>query len=245
MRDVVAMSDPNTHLGPHPQQVTTVDGIEFLAELVALVAIGLLGQRLAPEPWSWVAAILLPLAAAALWGTFRAPKRLVPSAPIWVRTVTELVVMGAACWGLVVMGWWRIAVLQDVRTALSQELPQSALDAEQVTFLGNGWTTGLAHEAALKNREASQSWMESYPAMDYRHGPIAIAAPGRVSWMIGEEPEGLGAQVRASGADFVTLELDPLAILVVEQRLALERARARGLDPDTPRGLTRSVILDA
>lgn len=135
--------------------------------------------------------------------------------------------------------------LLDVHTALSLELPQSALDAEQVTFLGNGWTTGLAHEAALKNREASQSWMESYPAMDYRHGPIAIAAPGRVSWMIGDEPEGLGVQVRASGADFVTLDLDPLASLVVAQRVALERARARGLDPDAPRGLTRSVILDA
>lgn len=133
----------------------------------------------------------------------------------------------------------------DVRTAVDGPLPTAAVDAEQISFLGTGWTIGLAHEAALKNREASQSWVESYPSMDYRHGPIAIAAPGRVSWLIGDEPEGLGAQVRASGADFVHLDLDPLAALVVAQRVALERARARGLDPDAPRGLTRSVILDA
>lgn len=31
--------------------------------------------------------------------------------------------------------------------------------------------------------------------------------------------------------------------LVLVQRVALERARARGLDPDNPRSLTRSVML--
>ena len=33
---------------------------------------------------------------------------------------------------------------------------------------------GLANEAALKMKEASLSWTESYPAMEYRHGPISI-----------------------------------------------------------------------
>jgi len=63
-------------------------------------------------------------------------------------------------------------------------------DAEQYSFLGRGWTVGLAHEAALKMRESSQSWTESYPSMEYRHGPIAIAAPGRVTWQFGEAPRG-------------------------------------------------------
>ena len=36
---------------------------------------------------------------------------------------------------------------------------------------------------------------------------------------------------------------DPLAELVLVQRLAAAVARARGLDPDRPRNLTRSVIL--
>src|SRR3712207_7559300 len=46
------------------------------------------------------------------------------------------------------------------------------------TFLGRGWTIGLANEAALKLRESAQAWTESYPAMEYRHGPISITAPG-------------------------------------------------------------------
>lgn len=117
--------------------------------------------------------------------------------------------------------------------------------AEQYTFLGRGWSIGLAHEAALKMRESSQSWTESYASMEYRHGPIAIAAPGRITWQFGTAPEGLAAQVRATGARFVQHDIDPLAELVRLHRVALDRALAKGLDPDLPRNLTRSVILDA
>ena len=37
--------------------------------------------------------------------------------------------------------------------------------------------------------------------------------------------------------------LDPLADLVRAQRLAVELAKNRGLDPDQPRNLTRSIVL--
>ncbi|MEU5839020.1 SIS domain-containing protein [Streptomyces diacarni] len=133
----------------------------------------------------------------------------------------------------------------DAEAALTAPLEQEWLDAEQFSFLGTGWTFGLANEAALKMREASQSWTESYPAMEYRHGPIAIAAPGRVTWLFGQAPEGLEGDVEATGARFVHHGgRDPLADLVLVHRVALERARARGLDPDNPRSLTRSVMLD-
>ncbi|MFD7921170.1 SIS domain-containing protein [Streptomyces sp. NPDC059740] len=137
------------------------------------------------------------------------------------------------------------AAAQDAHSALDAPVEQRWLDAEQFTFLGTGWTVGLASEAALKMREASQSWTESYPAMEYRHGPISIAAPGRVTWSFGEPPEGLAGDVAATGAEFVHHARDPLAELVLAQRVALARARARGLDPDNPRSLTRSVMLDA
>lgn len=134
----------------------------------------------------------------------------------------------------------------DTEEALTAPVRQEWLDAEQFTFLGTGWRIGLAHEAALKMREAAQSWTESYPAMEYRHGPVAIAAPGRVSWLLGPAPAGLEQEVMRTGARFVHHERrDPLAELVLVQRVALERARARGLDPDNPRSLTRSVMLDA
>ncbi len=135
------------------------------------------------------------------------------------------------------------AAIADAERAIGEELDPELVDAEQYTFLGSGWTIGLAHEAALKMREASQSWTESYPAMEYRHGPISIAAPGRVTWHFGVPPEGLIDDITATGARAEIRDIDPLADLIRAQRVALARARAKGLNPDEPRNLTRSVIL--
>lgn len=134
-------------------------------------------------------------------------------------------------------------VIEQAQQALEQSLPQELLRAEQITFLGTGWTTGLAHEAALKLREAAQAWTESYPALDYRHGPISIAQPGRAVWCLGAPPHGLADDVRKTGAHFEHTGRDPHADLVAAQLLAVQRAEAAGLDPDSPRHLTRSVVL--
>ncbi|MFD4689339.1 SIS domain-containing protein [Streptomyces sp. NPDC058463] len=135
--------------------------------------------------------------------------------------------------------------VRDAETALAEPLPEGLLDCTQFSFLGRGWTVGLANEAALKMKEASLSWTESYPAMEYRHGPISIATTGTATWMFGSAPEGLAEQVLATGARWIESGLDPLAELVRVQRLAIARAVAGGLDPDLPRHLTRSVVLDA
>ena len=122
-------------------------------------------------------------------------------------------------------------------------LPGGVEDAEQITILGQGWAEGLAREAALKLREAAQLWTESYPQMEYRHGPIAVAQPGRAVWVLGGPVPGLGDDVRATGATLVADDLDPAADLVRAQLLAVRRAERLGLDPDRPRALTRSVVL--
>jgi fructoselysine-6-P-deglycase FrlB-like protein len=134
--------------------------------------------------------------------------------------------------------------VEQARPAVTDPVSPELLDAEQFTFLGAGWTVGLAHEAGLKMREAVQGWTESYPAMEYRHGPISIAAPGRVTWLFGEQPEGLDADMEATGALYISTRRHPLAELARVHRVTLERARVRGLNPDLPRNLTRSVILD-
>jgi fructoselysine-6-P-deglycase FrlB-like protein len=130
--------------------------------------------------------------------------------------------------------------------ALAAPLPIDPATLTQVTFLGSGWTVGLAHEAALKCREAAGFWAEAYPAMEYRHGPISVAQAGRATWMFGTPPAGLAGEVAATGAVFVASGgLDALAHLVIAQRLAVALAGVRGLDPDRPRHLSRSVILTA
>ncbi|MFI1466559.1 SIS domain-containing protein [Streptomyces wuyuanensis] len=135
------------------------------------------------------------------------------------------------------------AVVGDCRDALAEPLPEWLTGCTQFTFLGRGWTVGLANEAALKVREASASWAEAYPAMEYRHGPISVTTRGTATWMIGEAPPGLADEVHATGGMWVAGGLDPLAELVRAQRLAVALAESRGLDPDSPRHLTRSVIL--
>ena len=135
----------------------------------------------------------------------------------------------------------RLAV--DAETALALD-HEPLLEVDQVTFVGTGWTIGLCAEAALKTREAAQFWAESYPAMDYRHGPIAIAQAGRLVWSFGPEPRGLREEVERTGARFVRHDLDPLAALIVAQRFAVAQAERRWLDPDRPRSLSRAVVLD-
>jgi len=145
-------------------------------------------------------------------------------------------------------------IAADAEIAVRMPLPVHPALAQQITFLGRGWTVGLAEEAALKCREAAGWWAEAYPAMDYRHGPISIASTGRVVWAFGETPAGLAEDVEATGAAFVhnrslgawsgrSTGLDPMADLVVAQRVAVLLATSQGLDPDHPRNLTRSVVL--
>jgi fructoselysine-6-P-deglycase FrlB-like protein len=131
----------------------------------------------------------------------------------------------------------------DAERALVEPLPVDPAAVEQWTFLGRGWTVGLAQEAALKLRETAQAWTEAYPAFEYRHGPVAIAAQGRVVWSFGPLHPDIAEQIGATGATVLAPEVDPLASLVLAQRAAVALAESRGLDPDEPRNLTRSIVL--
>jgi fructoselysine-6-P-deglycase FrlB-like protein len=116
---------------------------------------------------------------------------------------------------------------------------------DQFSFVGAGWTYGLAEEAALKLKESTQAWTESWHQSEYRHGPISIAEPGRAVWAFGPLIPNFERDVKATGATLLHSDLDPLAELLKVHRLCLLRATDRGLDADRPRNLTRSIILDS
>jgi fructoselysine-6-P-deglycase FrlB-like protein len=133
--------------------------------------------------------------------------------------------------------------IADAEASLARPLLVDPCEFEQFVFLGRGWTVGLAFEAALKFREAGGAWAEAYPAMEYRHGPISLADPETAVIAIGPIDATLDTDIRATGATLVDPDPAPLATLVLTHRLAIRLAEIRGLDPDLPRNLTRSVVL--
>jgi fructoselysine-6-P-deglycase FrlB-like protein len=135
------------------------------------------------------------------------------------------------------------ALPAQAESALAEPFPFDVAALDHFVYLGTGWTYGLAQEAALKIREAAQAWSESYPLLDYRHGPLAVAHESSVVWMIGRSESALAEEIRAVGATVIIGTHDPLVELVLAQRLAVEVADVRGLNPDTPRYLTRSIVL--
>jgi fructoselysine-6-P-deglycase FrlB-like protein len=126
---------------------------------------------------------------------------------------------------------------------LARPLPQDLAGHREYTFLGAGWAAFVADEAALKLREASQSWAESYPALEFRHGPISVSDPSTIVWGIGPIPEDLADDSARTGATVINHGGDPLVSLIGAQRLAVALAERKGINPDHPRSLSRSVIL--
>lgn len=135
------------------------------------------------------------------------------------------------------------ALAAAAEVALTEPAPPKAFEARQFTFLGTGWTVGLANEAAHKLRESTQSWTEAYPGMEYRHGANCIADEGVLAWTFGTPAPNLVEDIRATGATVEVGRHDAQVELVRAHRLAVDLAQVRGLDVDHPRNLDRSVIL--
>jgi fructoselysine-6-P-deglycase FrlB-like protein len=127
--------------------------------------------------------------------------------------------------------------------ALADPLDLDAKRYGHVVFLGHRWTVGIANEAALKLREATQTNSESYPAMEFRHGPISLATDRSLVWILGSPDPTLADDVAATGATVRVASFDPIAELILVHRLGIAIAAAKGLDPDHPAHLNRSVVL--
>jgi fructoselysine-6-P-deglycase FrlB-like protein len=136
------------------------------------------------------------------------------------------------------------SVAREAEEALEAPLPADLGRFEQFVFLSSGWSVGLASEAALKIRETAGAWSEAYPAMEYRHGPVSATRPTTLVWALGAVEPGVLENAEQAGATVVCSGRDPMAELVVVQRAAVDLAYGGGLDPDRPRHLSRSVVLE-
>jgi glucosamine--fructose-6-phosphate aminotransferase (isomerizing) len=139
--------------------------------------------------------------------------------------------------------------------------------AERFVVVGRGFNYSTAFEVALKMKETSYLVAEPYSPADLLHGPVAmidrgfpallIAPSGRVLAdvaalvdtlderraevvAISDDAGVLGrAQVALALPAGVPEWLSPLVAVVPGQLWAVALARARGFDPDRPRGLSK------
>lgn len=140
-------------------------------------------------------------------------------------------------------------------------------------YLGQGPFYGLACEGALKVTEMSLSYAQSFHTLEFRHGPKSIVGPETLLVFLLsesgyqaeretlEEMKSLGATtlVVANRADararvaadlLVDLRLNSSEIarlapsLFAGQLLGLYTGLKKGFDPDSPRNLTRVVLLN-
>ncbi|HOH52652.1 MAG TPA: SIS domain-containing protein, partial [Fervidobacterium sp.] len=123
-------------------------------------------------------------------------------------------------------------------------------------FLGYGERYYVSKESALKVEELSLDHAEFYETLEYRHGPIAllsekthvvifsqhqVANPFEVELQKDIESRGGSVHILTSLSDKPKFEVQFLPLY--SQILGYKRAVIKGLNPDKPNGLSKSVIL--
>jgi glucosamine--fructose-6-phosphate aminotransferase (isomerizing) len=132
-----------------------------------------------------------------------------------------------------------------------------------IAVVGAGYGVPVAFELALKIKESTYVHAEGFAAGEFRHGSVAMLDAGTalvgvvddasraivarplaeaertdsLRYTIGEALPGIARLGPVTGEAFNTL-----AWLATGQALALALGRARGVDGDAPRGLTKFVL---
>ena len=137
--------------------------------------------------------------------------------------------------------------------------------------LGFGLTHPIALEGALKLKEITYAHCEGMFSSEFKHGPLAavcdgypvvfFTAPGDEAMMISHINEvtvrgGRAINVavenealRANGHDYLPIPdcprfLAPILLTLLAQLLAYHLSVARGIDPDFPRNLSKTLTVD-
>ena len=140
--------------------------------------------------------------------------------------------------------------------------------ADRALVVARGYEYATAREWAIKIKELAHVFADPYSAADFQHGPVALVEPGVPLIVIvrdgpaaaglvallgrlrddfdadvtvlSDVPEALTIASRAVALPPVAGEwLAPIATVVAGQLHALHLTRARGLDPDAPRSISK------
>jgi glutamine---fructose-6-phosphate transaminase (isomerizing) len=142
---------------------------------------------------------------------------------------------------------------------------------EDMYYLGYGLTHPIALEGALKLKEISYAHCEGIFSSEFKHGPLSavrdgypivfITAPGDEMMMINHVNEvttrggraiNVAAEhpaLRANGHDYLVIPgcsrfLAPILLTLPAQLIAYHMSVVRGIDPDFPRNLSKTLTVD-
>jgi glucosamine--fructose-6-phosphate aminotransferase (isomerizing) len=155
----------------------------------------------------------------------------------------------------------------DGRADHVRDLAQRLVDREHLYVIGRGPSYPLALEAALKIKEVTYIHAEGFAGGEMKHGAIALIEPGTPCLVLAPNDETFRAiisgaeEIKARGGYIIGIsptpsdvwdEHIPVADLgeasaivnaIPPQVLGYELALCRGLDPDKPRNLAKSVTV--
>ena len=143
-------------------------------------------------------------------------------------------------------------------------------ERDRCIVVGRGFEYATARELALKLKELARVAADPYSAADFLHGPLALVEPGypviavAPSGAAAEDVDAVISQLRELGVDVVVLSdrpaalatgspgvtlpsnvpewLRPITTIVTGQFLALHLAHARGINPESPRWITKVTL---
>ena len=155
----------------------------------------------------------------------------------------------------------------------AKELAKELSERNAMTLLGYGITHGVALEGALKIREINYISAEAMYSSEFKHGPLSIVSDGypviyvvapndkyfitsHISEVecrdgrpivIGEPIKGLDKHVKPG--DYIELPksshfISPILAAIPLQFLALYMSLERGINPDFPRNLSKTLTVD-
>ena len=141
------------------------------------------------------------------------------------------------------------------------------VETEQFIVVGRGFNYATAYEVALKIKETSYVVAEAHSSAEFRHGPIAVVDEGFPVILIApsgaalQDVLALYTELKERNAEVLLISdrhellkddsrslpipsgvpewLSPIVAVVPGQLWALALARAKGIDPDQPRGLSK------
>ena len=162
------------------------------------------------------------------------------------------------------------AALAAVEGPVERVLPALA-DCQDLYCLGYGLTYGIALEGALKLKEITYAHCEGMLSTEFKHGPLSAVHDGYpVLFIVGPEDVPLlvsavnevtcrgghaiavaqsDEQLQRNVHDYLLLPpadpfIDPLMAVLPLQLLSYEMSVARGIDPDFPRNLSKTLTVD-